>query len=128
MLSAETIESIERMVTSGRYSVRGIAKLTGVSRFSVAAIARGNAQPVRRPKQEQTEAEGESPLSAGIAARCSTCGGLVYMPCRACHLREFLERQTREGRPVPKAEPCLDDEDQEEWARQSVAVLETVAG
>ena len=88
MLDPEKVAAVKRLVAEGGRPQRKIARMVGVSRGSVQAIATG-----RRPDyethrlaekrlQEAAEVLGTSPPE-----RCPDCGGMACMPCRACHLK-----------------------------------------
>ncbi|MCE9544122.1 MAG: hypothetical protein K8T25_01150 [Planctomycetia bacterium] len=89
MLSIEQVQSVQRLLAAGECSQREIARRTGVSRPSIAAIANGTRviQPPR-PIDEP----------AYPAQRCADCGGLVVMPCLACLLRRHRQRLMAEQR------------------------------
>ena len=84
MLAAETVREIERLLAQEKISQRKIAELLGVSRGTVGAIASG-----KRPDYDalfrQNDDEPDEPT--GPPERCPGCGGLVYMPCLLCRLR-----------------------------------------
>ena len=83
MLSKATVLEIERMLAGRIYSQRKIALLCGVCRGTVSQIATG-----RRVLKEHLDYESDGP--DGPAVRCPGCGGMVFMPCRLCTLREQL--------------------------------------
>jgi hypothetical protein len=99
MIATWRVTAIRRMLADGESSQRKIARQTGVSRGTVGAIALG-----RRPDYEdrrQTDCggfapAGESPWPSRPPRRCPACGGMVQMPCLACHVR----RLRRLGEPV----------------------------
>jgi hypothetical protein len=65
---------------------RQIARELGVSRSTVQQILSGEWTGFR--EQEPLP----EPIDDGaITERCPGCGGMVYMPCRACQLRGGLE-------------------------------------
>jgi hypothetical protein len=83
MLSNAQIRAVLAQLATGA-SHRVVARATGVSRTTVAQIARGE-------RQERTEAPpcGESTVST-LATRCPTCGGKVYLidgRCQLCYVR-----------------------------------------
>jgi len=101
MISPEIVQEIKRLLADGSYSGRQIARLVGVSRGTVAAIAQG-----KRPDYEALRAQremGQQPL--GPLERCPGCGGMVYMPCRLCRVRSRLARRTRRPLTNGEAEP-----------------------
>jgi transcriptional regulator with XRE-family HTH domain len=86
MLKESVVQEIMRLLAEGRLSQRKIARVVGVSRGTVCAIARGKRLD-RKARRNEKEAE-ERPL--GPPERCPGCGGLVHLPCRACRLRKRL--------------------------------------
>lgn len=97
MIAPAMIDKIRRMVATGSYSLRQIARLTGVSRGTVAAVAHG--KRLDRPSPADDGA-GEEPL--GPIARCPRCGALAHLPCRACdvHSWQAVHRRGRSAGPV----------------------------
>jgi hypothetical protein len=96
MIAPELVQRVERLLAEGRLSQRNIAKLTGVSRGSVGAIAAGRRpdyEALRRRRQEQ-----EPPKRTGPPQRCPDCGAMVLMPCLACELK-------RDARGAPGRRP-----------------------
>jgi transcriptional regulator with XRE-family HTH domain len=91
MLAPAKVEEAKRLVDEGKLSQRKIAKLLGMSRATVAAIASGK-RPDYEARRRALAAE-EEPL--GPIERCPTCGGRVYMPCRLCRVRRSLAREQR---------------------------------
>ena len=103
MIAPVVIDRIRRLLAERRLSQRKIAAIVGVSRGSVAGVARGDRpdyEAIRRKRQEQKD-----PLPRGPLGRCPTCGGKVYMPCRLCQIREQLAAQPRSPRDVRPVEP-----------------------
>jgi hypothetical protein len=103
MISFAVEDEIKRLLGEGRLSQRKIARRVGVSRGTVNAIARGK----RADYQPRRPGPGEDVLApSGRPARCTTCGGLVQMPCLACRVRALQEdgrRRVREDRPDRRA-------------------------
>jgi transcriptional regulator with XRE-family HTH domain len=95
MIAQALVNDVRRLLAEGHLSQRKIARVLGVSRGTVGAIATG-----RRPDfgrlHGATEEEEFAPT--GPPARCPGCGGMVYMPCRLCRAR--ARRATR--LPVPR--------------------------
>jgi hypothetical protein len=87
MLEPSRIHEAKRLLAEDKFSYRQIAKVVGISRASVGAIASG-----KRPDYEarRLERQGEP---VGPLARCGGCGGLVYMPCRLCRVRKAKEEK-----------------------------------
>ncbi|HEV2973066.1 MAG TPA: hypothetical protein VGY55_24075 [Pirellulales bacterium] len=93
MLAESLVEWVCQLLAEGRLSQRSIALLTGVSRGTVGAIARGVRPLGLRPKYAD-----DDPLRpSGPPARCRGCGGMVYMPCQLCRVRaaRALERRLK---------------------------------
>lgn len=85
MIAPSMVDEVRRLLSEGRLSQRAIARRTGISRGTVAAIASG-----RRPDYEaRRRAAGiEYTPPRGKPVRCPGCGALVQMPCLACQLRQ----------------------------------------
>jgi transcriptional regulator with XRE-family HTH domain len=87
MIEREVINDVKRLLAEGSYSQRKIADMTGVSRSTVGAIATGK----RRDHDARANASDlELETSTGPPRRCPGCGGLVFMPCRLCHVRKLI--------------------------------------
>jgi Helix-turn-helix len=82
MLSPAKVEEVRRLLVRGNVSQRQIAKLLGVSRGSVNAIASG-----KRPDYPVRELDEDDIRCWLPPVRCNGCGGMVYAPCRLCRLR-----------------------------------------
>ena len=76
MLDPTKLQHIQRLLASGEFSQRQVARLAGVSRPVVAAMLLA--------QQSSDDADHSS------LARCPGCGGLVYLPCRACTVRQSV--------------------------------------
>jgi transcriptional regulator with XRE-family HTH domain len=87
VIAPDLIAEIQRLLAEGKLSQRKIAKLTGVSRGTVGAVANGK-RHVHEREVDCWEA-GLEP-QPGPPRHCPGCGGLVYLPCRLCRTREFL--------------------------------------
>jgi hypothetical protein len=83
MLTIALVDEIKRLLAEGQASQRQIARLTGVSRSTVGAIASGK----RAERPPQTADGDELPRPTGPLGRCAGCGGLVYTPCLLCRVR-----------------------------------------
>lgn len=83
MLAPSMVAEIRRLLAEDKLSQRKIARLSGVSRGTVGAIASG-----KRPDYGPRPSDDEPDRPSGPPQRCATCGGMVYMPCRLCALRE----------------------------------------
>ncbi len=101
MIAPELVEQIKRLLAEGHLSQRAIARLTGVSRGSVNAIAQGKRHEPRPRRHEELLPQAPS----GPPQRCPTCGGLVYMPCVLCYVRSSLAQNPSPRRPEGPAEP-----------------------
>lgn len=104
MLSPAKVAEVEQLLAIGALSQRAIARRTGVSRGTVAAIASGT----RRKKPSRPVAEPPFDFAAP-PARCPRCGGRVHLPCWACTVealaqsrgyRPYAERPTAAGAPA----------------------------
>jgi hypothetical protein len=86
MLASGTVDEIRRLLGQGELSQRAIARVVGVSRGTVNAIACG-----RRPERaaDPPLPDDQWPPLEGPAVRCPTCGGMVRMPCLACRVRRL---------------------------------------
>ena len=92
MIAAEVVHEVRNLLTAGTLSQRMIAQRLGVSRGTVNAIARGRRPDrVSRPKNP---ADDFIP-PACLPRRCPGCGGLVRMPCLACHVRAIKADRQR---------------------------------
>jgi transcriptional regulator with XRE-family HTH domain len=89
MLAPFLVDEIRRLLAEDKLSYRKIAQRLGVNRATVGAIAAG-----RRPDYERLRhVRHDDPLEpTGPPARCPQCGGMVYLPCRLCHLRSTMPR------------------------------------
>lgn len=81
MIPSNSVEEVRRLLAEGKLSQRRIAIATGLSRGTVTSIA------LNRRKEHPPQSEFEVDL--GPPARCTTCGGMVYLPCRLCLIREL---------------------------------------
>ncbi|MEN6459173.1 MAG: helix-turn-helix transcriptional regulator [Thermoguttaceae bacterium] len=106
MIAPEIVAQIRRLLQEDRLSQRQIARLVGVCRGSVAAIASG-----RRPDYESRPVE-EDLEPSGPPVRCPSCGSKVYMPCVLCGLRNEMVNRTqtpaRSQRPLAAVSTDLD--------------------
>lgn len=104
MIAPSVVQQVRRLLAEGRLSQRRIAKTTGVSRGTVAAIATGKRRE-QGPRKGRDETETLEP--SGPPRRCPGCGATVYMPCRACRTREIGDRRARSpwGLLRPEKEP-----------------------
>ena len=96
MLRPAMIENVRRLLATGKHSWRTIARLSGVSRGTVAAVAHGTRRG-RRPVRDELQEEAPGPVE-----RCPECGAMGESPCRACRVRQW-RRNDQRRRPVPSA-------------------------
>jgi hypothetical protein len=108
MIAEQIVTRVEQLLAEGNLSHRKIAREIGVSRGTIGAIASGRRNIQPRPKWFL---EDEPFVPDTPPKRCPQCGGMVYMPCRACRTREMLAvsaaKQTLIGphpNPLPKGE------------------------
>jgi hypothetical protein len=103
MLDPALVETIRRMLAAGKWSMRKVARMTGVSRGTILAIAHGKRRD--RPRRLAEESDpGFQP--SGPLRRCPGCGGLVQMPCRLCRVRAWRAAK-RPRRLAPRPEEPL---------------------
>jgi transcriptional regulator with XRE-family HTH domain len=114
VIAPDLIAEIQRLLAEGKLSQRKIAKLTGVSRGTVGAVANGKRQ-VQERKVDNWEA-GLEP-QPGPPQHCPGCGGLVYLPCRLCRTREFLATHSVPRLPNRPQGPLQFDLQEEHAAR-----------
>lgn len=95
MIAPAIVTEVRRLLAEKSHSHRRIAQLTGISRGTVGAIASGKRPDyeARRPLEDQFQ----DPL--GPPERCSGCGGMVYMPCVLCRVREASTEKSRSTQP-----------------------------
>ena len=87
MLKDSVIKQIQMLVQQGHLSQRKIAKLLGVSRGTVQAVANG-----KRTEHDDKPSSKFWTIPTGQPQRCPLCGGRVRMPCLACQLYEFEQK------------------------------------
>lgn len=86
MLDDRVIHEIEKLLATGRYSQREVARRVGASRGSVNAVAKGR-RKVRPPVVKEEDFKQSGPV-----VRCPECGGRTRMPCRVCGTRRLMRR------------------------------------
>ena len=87
MISVALEKRVRNLLAEGKLSQRSIARMTGLSRSSIGAIARGNRKAFIAASVE----DGVKFFSTSQSPqRCPQCGGLVYMPCHACRIRAYV--------------------------------------
>jgi len=103
VIASSVVSEIKRLLAEGLHSQRKIARMTGVSRGTVGAIATG-----KRRDYDASPRDGQWDLEepTGPPRRCPGCGGLVYMPCRLCHVRRLVA-ESRIARPPARPDQVL---------------------
>ncbi len=105
MIAPEIVEEVRRLLAQSQHGQRRIARMLGISRGTVGAIATGK-RPDHEARRRKREAEG-LPQPAGPPRRCPGCGGMVYLPCRACAVRKAAAESSRP--PAFRRFPQLDE-------------------
>ena len=82
MISPALAEKVRSLLVDDKMSQRQVARLTGVSRATVKAIASGE-------WFERYRARHGCDNTTPTLARCPECGAMVEMPCRACEVRRL---------------------------------------
>ena len=100
MLPSAIVQEIRRLLDERRWSQRQIARRLAVSRGIVSAIANGRRGLFGRDPEEVAP---PGPRPTSLAARCLSCGGMVFRPCRLCAVRAFRERAAAEAARVAAA-------------------------
>ncbi len=90
MISPAMIEKVRRLLATDKHSWRKIARLSGVSRGTVAAVAHGTRRDRRPAPPDDLEEDAPGPIE-----RCPECGALGESPCRACRVRQWRRIQRR---------------------------------
>lgn len=90
MLSPGKVMEIRRLLASGNHSQRQVARITGVSRGTVGAIASG-----RRPDYPTKAPDEDDCQHHSLPVRCHGCGGWVHVPCRLCRVRAWHAQQQK---------------------------------
>ena len=99
MIAPSVVREIKRLLAETTYSQRKIARITGVSRGTIGAIAGGK----RRDYEAEERGVEVDPEPAGPPRRCAGCGAMVRMPCVLCRTRELI-RRSRVARPPARPE------------------------
>lgn len=87
MLALEMVHEIDRLLQAGELSQRTIAERLGVSRGTVAAIAKGE-----RALFGRTDVSDDSHHSRQLPPqRCPKCGFLIHPPCLVCRTRTYRQ-------------------------------------
>ncbi len=85
MVDPAVIEEVKRLLADGQLSQRAVARVTGVSRSTVGAVAAG--------RRADYAARVPTVRPNGPPERCPGCGALVAMPCLACRMEAALSRR-----------------------------------
>lgn len=104
MIAPSVVREIRGLLADGAYSQRKIARITGVSRGTVGAIARGKRRDYEAVESDQ-DVEPAGPV--GPPERCPGCGGFVTMPCRLCRTRRLVA-ESRVARPPARPNESLE--------------------
>ena len=89
MIATKIVADVRRLLAEGTHSQRKIARMTGISRGTVGAIASD-----RRPDYDNSD-NGDLEEPSGPPERCPGCGGMVYMPCLVCRDRDAPASERR---------------------------------
>jgi hypothetical protein len=126
MLSPSVVEEVRRLLAAGQWSMRKIARELAVSRGTVSAIAHGKRQePLPRASDDDLLFASIGPLQ-----RCPGCGGLVYLPCLLCRVRQWQAAccgRTRANRPAGILELELVGEHRARYERVRARKLRLIA-
>lgn len=95
MIAQAKISEVQRLLQVGGLSQRKIAKMVGISRVVVGAIADGTRPDYEARRHARQE---DYPETLGPLGRCGGCGGLVYAPCRLCRVRAIKDKELRAAR------------------------------
>ena len=87
MIDTEKYMQIFRLLQMEGLSHRTIARLTGVSRGTVGAVAK---RRIRNLAVKEIQLNPKGPL-----VRCPTCGGKTQMPCTYCALEKSIGIRTK---------------------------------
>jgi transcriptional regulator with XRE-family HTH domain len=93
MIAPAIIAEIKHLLAMGNQSQRKIATQMGVSRGTVSGVAAGT-RPDYEALRRELEQE-EDMLPTGPLERCGSCGGMSYMPCQLCQVREIKADRRR---------------------------------
>lgn len=88
----EIVHAVRDLLTNG-CTHRATATVVGVSRHFVGTVASGSRQPriASMPESEDEDVIAFEREKDGPKERCETCGGMVLLPCRLCHVRELIK-------------------------------------
>ena len=95
MIATAKVQEVERLLAENRWSQRKIAKMVGISRAVVGAIAAGT-----RPDYDarRMARDDDDSVPNGPVERCQGCGARVYMPCRLCKIRALKASEREKAR------------------------------
>jgi len=103
MLSIEQVKEVEYLLKNTDMSMRKIAEIMGLNKYTVRNIAKGkhklqkSGKIIRNNNNTQNEEEDDDeqyiviPPDRNRKARCPKCRALVYMPCVACQVRDIMK-------------------------------------
>lgn len=87
MIPLWKIQQAQQLLEQDELSQRAIARLLGVSRGTINALATGKRGGHGRETPNETSPDPEPP------ARCPTCGRMMQMPCVWCRAMDYRRRQ-----------------------------------
>lgn len=93
MISDDTVRVIQVFLREGHLTQNAIAKLTGVSKGTVQAIAQGRRKYLQRGQEVLT-----NEAATGLIVRCPDCGGMTQMPCMVCDRLSLKEQALAKNR------------------------------
>jgi hypothetical protein len=93
MIAPERVQQVRQLLAEGKHSQRAIARIIGISRGTVGAIASGKRRDAR-PRRDTCKVD-EFSQPTGPPERCPGCGAMVYMPCRLCRTRAAKSSSSR---------------------------------
>lgn len=98
MLENGKIIEVISLLESRRFSMRTIARKTGISRGSIASIFRNMEQEKHRIAQRFDV------VPTGPFRRCPECGVKTKLPCLSCAIKKWLGKQRKRNTPPKKHE------------------------
>lgn len=98
MIDLALAEKVRSLLTRQKLSHRKVAKLTGVSRRTIADIASG--EWFERYARQKAKRQGRP-----ASGRCPNCGALVQLPCRACQVKRLKAEGALPPLDVPEDGP-----------------------
>lgn len=89
MIAQDKVDWVLRLLAEKKLSHREISKTTGISRASIAAIAKGH-----RPRAAASHIPAGDRQILGVPIRCPNCGGRInVIPCVLCGTLAIAERK-----------------------------------